>query len=44
MQFIWALVLGAVALLGMLLTLATAVFFLSAAAVARTPISGSAGQ
>ncbi|KAK3920682.1 Metabotropic glutamate receptor 5 [Frankliniella fusca] len=43
LQYAWAVSLLVLALLGILLTLLTAVFFLSAAAVSKTPISGGAG-
>ena len=44
LQYAWAVALLGLALLGILFTLLTAVFFLSAAAVSKTPISGGAGQ
>lgn len=43
LQSVWAVALLALALLGILATLVIAVFFLSAAAVSKTPISGGAG-
>ena len=44
LQHVWAVVLGVLALLGILVTLIIAVFFLSAAAVSKTRICGGAGQ
>ncbi|XP_034241017.1 uncharacterized protein LOC117645151 [Thrips palmi] len=43
LQYAWAVALLGLALLGIVFTLVTAVFFLSAAAVSKTPISGGAG-